>query len=95
MNFTDFTEDLSEEFGLTKTQSRAIITYLVKRLREKILFGAEVSFRHMGTFKLGISLPRKYLHLKKNVMMMSEKKYNLKFRLSQKMLNDLKEKEVY
>lgn len=95
MNFTDFTEDLADEFNLTKKQSRAIITYLVKRLKKKILFGHEVSFREIGTFVLNVRQPRKFLNLQSGQMNTSNKIYCLNFRVTKKMKERLKKKIVY
>ena len=95
MNFTDFKKDLATEFGFSERQSKKILTFLTKKIRNKLLFGQQISLRNKGTFKLGIRQPRKYLHFKKNIMMMSKKSYYLDFKVTEKMSNELKEKTVY
>jgi len=95
MNFTDFTKDLSEEFGFSERQSRKIITFLTKRLKNKLVFGCEVSLREIGIFKLRIRKPRPFLHLKTGKTEMSKKSFYLSFRPSKKMADQLKDKTVY
>lgn len=95
MNFTDFTDDVANEFGLTKDLSRKIITFLIKRLRKKLIFGNEVSFRLIGAFKLRVRKPKPYLNLQTNVMEMSKKSYYLDFIPTVKMKDRLKEKTVH
>lgn len=95
MNFTDLTDDLSIEFGLTKQLSRKIITFLIKKLREKIVFGIEVSFRNIGTFRLKIRQPKPFLHLKTGNTEMSKKSFYLNFRPTLLMKEKLKTKTVH
>lgn len=95
MNFTDFTDDLANEFGLTKDLSRKILTYCIKRLRERLLFGEEVSLRLIGTFKLRVRKPKKFLNLQTNKMELSNKSYYLDFKTTELMNNELKKKTVY
>lgn len=95
MNFSQFYKDLSYEFGLSERQSKKIVAFLIKRLRKKLLFGTEVTLREMGTFKLTVKHPKPFLNLKTNEMDMSERSFQLKFRPSQKMTDDLKKKTVY
>jgi nucleoid DNA-binding protein len=95
MNFTDLTEEVAEEFGLTKDLSRKIITFLVKKLREKLVFGMNVSFRHIGSFKLRVRHPKMFMNLQTGQKQMSKKCYYLDFKATPNMEGRLKEKTVY
>jgi len=95
MNFTDFNKELSKEFGFTEKHSRKIITFLIKRLRHKLIFGTEVSFRLIGTFRLKVRQPKKYLNFQTAKMDRSKKSYYLQFIPTLKMKNRLKEKTVH
>jgi len=95
MNFTDFTDDLADEFGLTKRDARKIITFLAKKLKKRLSFGEQVSIRNLGTFILRIRQPKKFLHLKTGKLEMSKKCYYLSFKVTDKMANELKAKTVY
>lgn len=95
MNFTEFHKDLSKEFGISTRQSKKIVSFLLKRLRHKLMFGTEVTLREIGTFKLKVRHPKPFLNLKTNKMEMSNRIFLLKFRVTRKMADDLKKKTVY
>ena len=95
MNFTDFKDELAEEFGITKDLSRKILSFLLKRLEHQLFFGVEVTFRLIGTLKLRKRLPKRYTNLHTGVLQWSKKSYYLSFRATERMANKLKEKTIY
>lgn len=95
MNFTEFHKDLSEEFGFSAQTSKKIVSFLLKQLRHKLLFGTEVTLRNIGTFKLKVSHPKPFLNLKTNKMQMSKRIFVLKLVVTRKMADALKKKTVY
>ena len=95
MNFTHFKHDLVHEFGLSSEISAKIVSYILKKIRKKLLFGEEISFWKVGTLKLIIRKPRAYKHLKTGKMAINKKSYYLKFETTPSMKVDLKNKKVY
>lgn len=95
MNLTDFTEDIAKEFNLSKKTSKAIITFLNKKMRDKIIFGISITLREIGTFNLRKRLPKPFLNFTTNKMDMSKKSYYLDFQPTDKMKKKLKEKTVH
>lgn len=95
MNFTDLDKEISQEFGITKTEARKILCFIQNKLREKIVYGLEISFRGLGVFLLRVRQPKKYLNLQTNKMSISNKSYFLDFKVSRKLKERLKKKPVY
>ena len=77
MNFTEFHKDLSKEFGYSSRTSKKIVSFLMKRLRHKLMFGTEVTLREIGTFVLKVRHPKPFLNLKTGKMGMSKSGKNL------------------
>lgn len=95
MNFTNFEDDLSQEFGFTKKTSRKIIMFLLKKIRTSIMFGQELSLRGIGKFVLRVRKPKKFLNLQSGEMQISKKSYYLDFKVYDNLKEYLKKKTVY
>lgn len=95
MNFVDLHREIAKEFDLPYGKSKEIMIALQDKMRTKILFGEEITLREIGTLTLRVREPKPFLHLKKNVMEVSKKKYFLSLRVTKKMQDELKKKTVY
>lgn len=95
MNLTDFSKDISEEFGIPEYKAKKLLSFLTKKIRNRLIYGIEVTFREIGTFRLKIRPPKKYLNLQTNTMEVADKAYRLKFEPTKKMRDDLRKKPVY
>jgi len=95
MNFYSFKDEIAEEFGLTKELSRKIISYIQKRMYQKIIFGEEISFWLIGTLKLKVRQPFKFQNLQTRKIELSKKSYYLKLNVKESMKKRLKEKIVH
>ena len=95
MNFTEFHKDLSKEFGFSSATSRKIISFLLQRLRYKLLFGTEVTLWGVGTFILKIRHPKKFLNLQTGKVQTSKRTFALALRVTRRFNEDLKKKTVY
>lgn len=95
MNFSDFHKDLSDEFGFSTRQSKKILSFLLKRLRQKLLFGTEVNLRNIGSFRLKVSHPKPFLNMQTGKMEKSNRIFVLKLQVTRRMAEALKKKTVY
>ncbi len=95
MNLKEFSKDLSEEFGIPEYIAKRMLSFLTKKIRNRLLFGVEITLREMGTFRLKVRKPKKYMNLQTGKWCMSEKHYYLDFVPTQKMKLDLKKKIVH
>lgn len=96
MNFTDFSDDFAKEFGISnKRVAKKMLIWLTKQLKQRLIFGTEVSLREIGCFKLKVRQSRKYLNFQNNQMDVSKKTYYLKFRPTEKMKKRLKQKTIH
>lgn len=95
MNFTDFDRDIAKEFGLTKKESRKILAFVQRKMREKILFGMNINIFKVGTLKIRVRRPRRFLHLKTNKIERTEACLFLDIKVSRRLEQQLKQKPVY
>lgn len=95
MNFTDFNKDLSEEFDLTQQESKKILSFLQKRIKDRLIFGVDISIREVGTFTRAIRKPKPYLNLQTNKMQVAPRRYFLKFVVKKTMADKLKKKTLF
>ena len=95
MNFNDLKHDVAKEFGLNQRLSRRIVSYLLVRMRERLLFGEEINMHTIGCLKIKVRQPKKYINLQTGLETISKKAYVLKLEPSPKMAQELKNKTVY
>ena len=95
MNFTEFHKDLSKEFGFPSRLSKKIMSFLLKRLKHKLLFGTEVTLWGIGTFVLAVRQPKKFLNLQTGEIQMSRLIFVLKLRVTKSLKEALAKKTVY
>lgn len=95
MNFVELHKEIAREFKLPLSTTKKIMKSIERNIRDRILFGEEVTLREIGTLTLRVREPKPFLHLKKNKMEMSKKKYFLSLRVTKKMQDELKKKKVY
>lgn len=95
MNLTDFSQDIAKEFDIPNHKAKKLLSYLTKRIARKLIFGVEVTFREIGTFKLCVRQPFKFKNLQTAKWQISKKCYYLNFIATKKMKSILKDKIVH
>jgi nucleoid DNA-binding protein len=95
MNLTDFSQDIAKEFDIPNYKAKKLLSFLTKLIAQKLIFGIEVTFREVGTFRLSVRQPKKYLNLQTNKWCLSKKSYYLNFIATLKMKTKLKNKTVH
>jgi len=95
MNFTTLSDDLAKEFKMPKRTALKMITFLMKRMREKLIFGQHIKLHQIGTIKLRVRKSKPYPDIAKNKMQISKKKYYLFLEVTQGLKDDLTKKTVY
>lgn len=95
MNFSNYKDDLAEEFGITKDMARRMISFLLKRMEHDLFFGIEITFRLIGTLKLRKRMPKRYQNLQTGAIEWSKKSYYLSFKATERMANKLKSKTIH
>lgn len=95
MNFTDFANDLKQEFDIPEYKGKKILAFLNKKMEEKLFFGTEMTFRNIGTITIKIREPKKYLHFKSKTMRLIPRRFVLQFRMTRIFKERLKAKTVY
>lgn len=95
MNFTTLSDDLSKEFNMSKRQALKMTTFLMSRMREKLIFGQHVNLYRVGTLVLKVRKSKPFPSVKTKKMEISKKKYYLALNVSPGLKTELKKKTVY
>jgi len=95
MNFTTLSDDLAKEFKMPKKQALKMTTFLMNRMRAKLIFGQHISLYKIGTLVLKIRKSKPFPSVKTGKMEISKKKYYLALNVSKGLTTELRKKTVY
>lgn len=95
MLFTDLETEIKNKFKLPSGTARLILKFILKRMREKLLFGESIFLGKIGTFKIVKKEPKKYKDFFTKKEMVSPKSYGVVFKVAPSLTAEMKKKTVY
>ena len=89
MNQKELSNQISEEFNLSKAESERILKYILNEISQELLSDQRVCFHRFGTFHRFLRAPKKYRNIKTGKIETSPAYFDIKFNPSKSLLKKL------